>query len=200
MSRAAFIDLFRQTLTEPRVAGARVMAMGLPPQALWLALALIAVVMSLMLSGALMSVPLPDDAIGEMLRQNLAYSAPMMSALMMWGQSVISVFVLTWIGRMFGGQAALEDMLAVWVWGTIVIVFLGIGTGLVSVLIPPAAPIAFLASLAWSFYIFVAMIAAAHRFDTILKALGVYVVAILALAVGSALLGGAIGLAGTTGG
>jgi len=194
-ARALFIDLFRQTLTEPRAAGARVIAMGWPPQILWLTLGLIAVAMSLAVSGILQAAPLPEGEMGEMLRLNPAYRAPLLFALMQWGQAVISVFVLTWIGRAFGGEARVEDMLAVTIWLQLVAVVLGIGVVVITVLLPPIGAFALLAFVAWSIFIMLAMIDAAHRFDNFAKALGVFVVAIVALAVGSAMLAALIGAA-----
>ncbi len=194
-ARALFIDLFRQTLTEPRAAGARVIAMGWPPQILWLTLGLIAVAMSLAVSGILQTAPLPEGEMGEMLRLNPAYRAPLLFALMQWGQAVISVFVLTWIGRAFGGEARVEDMLAVTIWLQLVAVVLGIGVVVITVLLPPIGAFALLAFVAWSIFIMLAMIDAAHRFDNFAKALGVFVVAIVALAVGSAMLAALIGAA-----
>jgi len=194
-ARALFIDLFRQTLTEPRAAGARVIAMGWPPQILWLTLGLIAVAMSLAVSGILKAAPLPEGEMGEMLRLNPAYRAPLLFALMQWGQAVISVFVLTWIGRAFGGEARVEDMLAVTIWLQLVAIVLGIGVVVITVLLPPIGAFALLAFVAWSIFIMLAMIDAAHRFDNFAKALGVFVVAIVALAVGSAMLAALIGAA-----
>jgi len=194
-ARALFIDLFRQTLTEPRAAGARVIAMGWPPQILWLTLGLIAVAMSLAVSGILQTAPLPEGEMGEMLRLNPAYRAPLLFALMQWGQAVISVFVLTWIGRAFGGEARVEDMLAVTIWLQLVAIVLGIGVVVITVLLPPIGAFALLAFVAWSIFIMLAMIDAAHRFDNFAKALGVFVVAIVALAVGSAMLAALIGAA-----
>jgi len=194
-ARALFIDLFRQTLTEPRAAGARVIAMGWPPQILWLTLGLIAVAMSLAVSGILQTAPLPEGEMGEMLRLNPAYRAPLLFALMQWGQAVISVFVLTWIGRAFGGEARVEDMLAVTIWLQLVAVVLVIGVVVITVLLPPIGAFALLAFVAWSIFIMLAMIDAAHRFDNFAKALGVFVVAIVALAVGSAMLAALIGAA-----
>ncbi|MEI4195088.1 Yip1 family protein [Roseovarius sp. E0-M6] len=194
-ARALFIDLFRQTLTEPRAAGARVIAMGWPPQILWLTLGLIAVAMSLAVSGILQAAPLPEGEMGEMLRLNPAYRAPLLFALMQWGQAVISVFVLTWIGRAFGGEARVEDMLAVTIWLQLVAIVLGIGVVVITVLLPPIGAFALLAFVAWSIFIMLAMIDAAHRFDNFAKALGVFVVAIVALAVGSAMLAALIGAA-----
>ena len=113
MNMTLFKALFRQTLTDPRQAGHKVIALNLPVQSLWMALMLMAVLLSLMVSALLHLAPLPPDELGQVIQVMPAYQAPLMFAVLNWGQAVISVFVLHWIGRIFGGQGELRDRLSV---------------------------------------------------------------------------------------
>lgn len=201
MTRQGFvIDLFRQTLTEPRAAGARIIEMRWPQQALWLTLGLLAVGMSLIVSAMLQAVPLPEGEMGDMLRVNPAYHAPLLFAALQWGQAILSVLALTWIGRAFGGEGQVEDVLAVTIWLQIVTLVLGLGVVVATFLLPPLGAFAILAYVGWVLFIMLSMIDAAHRFGSLLKALGVFLATFFALAVISALLAGLLGAAPSTGG
>ncbi|MFU1476845.1 Yip1 family protein [Roseovarius sp. C7] len=200
MNREVFIALFKQSLTEPREAGRYIIGLNLPAQFLWMALAFLAAVMSLLVSGMFQIVPLPEGEMGDMMRMNPAYRTPLVFALMQWGQAVISVVVLTWIGRLFGGRARVEDMLAVTIWIQLIALVLGLGVGVLAVLLPPLGAFAILAYIAWALFITVAMIDAAHGFENMLKSLGVFIASIVALALGSALIAGMIGVSATAGG
>lgn len=200
MTTAPLFELFKRTLSEPRIVGAQLIAMNFPKQALWLALAAMAVVMSLLASAMLQMAPLPEGELGDLFRMSPAYRSPLMFAVLQWGQAVIGVFVLTWIGRIFGGEAAVEDMVVVMVWLQIVLFVLALGATAVSILLPPAAPIAMLAYVAWAVWMTLSMVDAAHRFDSSLKALCVLVTAFFALILGSAILASMIGMAGGAGG
>ncbi|QYX55447.1 YIP1 family protein [Roseovarius sp. SCSIO 43702] len=190
-------DLLRQTLTDPREAGRRIIAMGWPAQVLWLTLSLIAVVMSLLMSALLQAAPLPDDPMGDMLRLSPAYYSPLLFAALQWVQAIVSVFALTVVGRAFGGTARVEDMLAVTIWLQIVALILGLGVIVVGVILPPLGAFAILAYLAWALFITLALIDAAHGFDNIFKALGVLVATIIALTLISAILAGLLGITAT---
>lgn len=200
MNREVIIALFKQTLTEPRAAGRYIIGLDLPAQFLWMALAFLAVLMSLLVSGMFQLVPIPEGDMGDMVRMNPAYRTPLMFALMQWGQAVISVVVLTWIGRLFGGAARVEDMLAVTIWLQFIALVLGLGVGVLVVLLPPLGAFAILAYIAWALFITVAMIDAAHKFENMLKSLGVFIASILALALGSALIAGLLGVSASAGG
>lgn len=194
MNKALLGTLLRMTMTDPRRAGHAVIALGLPVQSLWLALMLMAILLSLMVSGVFHGVPLPPGAMGEAIRLSPAYHSPLIFAVINWGQAVISVFVLYWIGRMFGGQGTLGDMLAVMIWLQFVSLVLAAGLFLAGLIVPIAGGVLMLLALGWGVWATVALVDAANRFDNMFKAAGVCLVAVAAFSVGmtlfSAVLGG----------
>ncbi|MCZ7677193.1 MAG: hypothetical protein M5U35_16930 [Roseovarius sp.] len=115
------------------------MRWGLPLQGLWLALMLMAVLLSLLVSGVFHLAPMPPGEIGDLLRLSPAYHSPLVFAVINWGQALISIFVLHWIGHLFGGQGALADMLAVMIWLQFVSLVLAAGLFVAGLVLPVAA-------------------------------------------------------------
>jgi len=193
MTMAFVRVLLRTTLTDPRQAGREVIALGLPLQGLWVALMLMAVLLSLMVSGVFHAVPLPEGPMGEALRLSPAYHSPLIFAVINWGQAVISVFVLHWIGRIFGGQGQLADMLAVMIWLQFVSLLLAAGLFVIGLILPLAGGVITLMALGWGIWATIALVDAANRFDNMVKAAGVCLVAVFAFSVGMTLFSAVVG-------
>ena len=104
MTFDTFRTLFGTTLTNPRQGGREVIDLNLPTRGLWIALMLMAVVLSLLVSGLFHVSPMPPDELGQMIRMSPAFQAPLIFAVINWGQSGITVFVLHWISQMVGGD------------------------------------------------------------------------------------------------
>lgn len=194
MTLKRFVALLRATVTDPRQAGAEVIAMNWPLQGLWLALMLAAVLLSLLTSGLLQLAPLPDDQLGDVLRLSPAYRAPLLFALINWGQSVVSVLLLHGIGRLFGSRGALADVLAVMIWLQVVSLVLAVSLFVVGLALPTIGGVMFLAAFFWGIWATIGLVDAAGRFDNMLKAAAVCAVALVAgfviMTVLSALIGG----------
>lgn len=193
MTYDRFRALFRTTITNPRRAGAELIDLRLPVQGLWLALMLVAVLLSLMVSAVLHTMPLPPDEVGQLLRMSPAYQAPLLFALINWGQAVISVFVLYWIGRAFGGQGELADMLAVMIWLQCVTLVLAVSLFVIGLVLPMIGALALLLAFFWGLWATVALVDAANRFDNMLKAAGVCVVAVVAFSIGMTIFSAVVG-------
>jgi len=188
-----FKKLFRTTLTNPRQAGAEVIAMGLPMQGLWIALLLMAVLLSLLFSALFHTRPLPPGQLGEMVRMSPAYQSPLFFAFLNWGQAVISVFVLHWIGRTLGGRGELADMLAVMIWLQAVSLVLAVVLFTAGLIVPIIGSLALLLAFFWGMWATVGLVDAANRFNNILKAAVVCVAAFVALSVGMAVFSAVVG-------
>lgn len=200
MTRAGFMSLLRITLTDPRQAGRAVIGLELPLRALWVALMLMAVLLSLMVSALFLTAPLPPGAMGEAIRLSPAYHSPLIFALINWGQAVISVFVLHWIGQALGGQGRLGDILAVMIWLQVVSLVLAAGLFVVGLVLPALGGFMTLAALGWVLWAAVALIDAANRFDNLARAAGVCVAALAAFTLGMMLISAVIGGLATRGG
>ncbi len=187
-----FKPLFRLMLTRPKKAGALMIDLGVPSQALWMALTLISVSVSLLASGLLHMVPLPDVEMGLLVRNSLPYTSPLLFALANWGNAALSVFIFLWIGRIFGGTGQIHDILSVIVLlqGTAVIVL----TGLVAVgfILPLISSILMLGVAFWAIWAMICLMDVAHGFQNIGKAIGTFFVAAIGVPMGLSLFTGAI--------
>ena len=172
--------LFRTTLTDPRQGGRDVIALNLPTQGLWIALMLMAVILSLLVSGLFYVSPIPDDDLGQMIRSSPAFQSPLLFALINWGQSVVTVYVLHFVSRMVGGEGEVRDMLSVMIWLQVKTLVLAETFSLVSLVIPAIGALCMLLAFFWGLWAIVAFVDAASDFDSMFRALGVCIAGFLA--------------------
>jgi len=188
-----FTALLRTTVTDPRQAGAQVIAMNWPLQGLWIALMLVAVLLSLLVSALLQVAGLPDDEMGNLLRMSPAYRAPLLFALINWAQAVISVVMLHWVGRMLGGRGDLADMLAVMIWLQIVSLVLAISLFAVALILPMIGGLMVLIAFFWGIWATIGLVDAAGRFDNMFRAAGVCAVSVVAVSIVMTVLSALVG-------
>lgn len=203
MYSVALKPLFRLSLVSPREAASQVVAMGLPANALWIALSLVSVLSALMMSSLLQLVPLTDEPMAQLLGESPARNSPMIFAILQWGRAVLTVFVLHWVGRALGGQGSLQDVLGVITWLQAMTFALIAILMVVGMIIPILSSLGFLVFVGWYLWSVVTYIDEAHEFDNPFKAIGVLIVSIMGVLLGMsvfmALLGG-IFLSGVAGG
>ena len=185
-------SLFGETIRSPREAGERIIAMGLPIQALWIALSLVSVVTSLVFSGLMQIGSLPDDQFGQIMSASPAYSAPLVFALMQWARAIVSVFVFYWVGRILGGRGPLEDVLAVLALLQAVTFVLMVGLLITGLVLPFLTSLAILAAFIWWLWAITALLDVAHGFENMFKATGVLILSVLGVTVGMSIFFGAV--------
>ena len=175
-------DLFVQTLFSPRAAADRIMALRLPREWLWMALALMSVLNGIVYSVSLYMGPERDPQSMQMIPP--AFQSPALFSLFLLGALVITVLTLTWVGRSLGGAGQVPQVLALIVWMQV----LRLGVQLALLVLMLALPLAGLALVmvasVWGLVILVVFIDRAHGFDNIFKSIAVLVLAVLAMVVG----------------
>ncbi|MEM7597470.1 MAG: YIP1 family protein [Pseudomonadota bacterium] len=180
MTFDTFKSLFRTTLTDPRRGGRDVIALNLPMQGLWIALMLMAVILSLLVSALFQISPIPEDELGQIIRSSPAFQSPILFALINWVQSVITVYVLHFVSRMVGGEGEVRDMLSVMIWLQVMTLVLAVVFTLVSLIIPAIGALCMLVAFFWGLWAVVAFVDAAADFDSMFRALGVCIAGFLA--------------------
>ena len=181
-------ELFVQSLVAPRAAGARIIALQLPPQALWIALALVSILLTAVFTAIMYSLPLNEAQFAELRQLMPAFESPLVVAIQNWGQTVISILLYHWIGRILGGRGQLNDMLAVMIWLQTLVLVLVVAIAVFALILPIVAGLLVIFGLFWLIWATVAFIDAAHRFDNIFTAIGVLIIAMIALMVGPLIL------------
>lgn len=182
MNRQLIVDLFRQTLFSPRAAADRIMALWMPREWLWMALALMSVLNGIVYSVSMYMGPERDPEMMQMIPP--AFQSPALFTLFLFGALVVTVLMLTWVGRSLGGAAELPQVLALIVWLQV----LRLGVQLALLVLMLALPLGGLALVmvasVWGLVILVVFIDRAHGFDNIFKSVAVLVLAVLAMVVG----------------
>ena len=192
MKNLSVRDLLTTTLTRPREAGRDVIALNFSTQVLWMALTLISITMSAMVSGMFHLIPVPPDATGDVIRSMLFYTSPIGFALLNLGNAILSIFVLFWSGRMFGGTGEMREILSVIVLFQATVIALLVSIALASILLPFLSAIAFVIFAVWAIWAMVSLIDVAHGFESVGKAFAVFLMATFVVPFGLSIILGAL--------
>lgn len=188
MNRAALRDLTVATLTEPRVAAARLIGLGLGRDILWQALLLAVVLNALAFWLGVLAVPS-----GQELPPMMA--TPFMFALTMGCGAVVTVFAITFVGTWLGGAAQLDEILVLVAWLQALRLVVQVIATVLTVSLPGLALLLLMAVNIYGLWIFVNFIDVAHRFGSLLKAFGVILMAGFGIVIGLVLM---LSIIGTT--
>jgi len=177
------------SIMEPSDTAHKVIAFGAPAQALWTALALVAVLNVVLLAILQLLTPTPVTAdINTFQLSPFAYTAIIGAFL------ILFVFGLESVGRFFGGAGTRVATLAIVVWFQAVSLTLE-AVQLVLVLISPAIASLFgLLSLAALVWVFINFINVLHKFENLGKALVTIVLALMMTALGAGLILAILGI------
>ena len=169
------------SLRDPAEAARRVIAFDLPREMLWTALALMAILNTLMYSAtaALVPGPSPMPAI---------FQTPFAYLMFMGGGLVLVSIALYWTGRSFGGTGSLDDILSVMIWLQFLRVLVQVVSIVLLLTLPLLAALLTLAAAILGLWIFVHFIDQAHRFGSPLKSVGVIVASFIGMVMGLSIL------------
>lgn len=188
MNMGFAVDLFRQTLSAPRAAADRILALNLPREWLWMALALMGVLNGIVYSLVLQMGGPPDPGAAPMIPA--ALQSPALFTLFLLGALVITVMTLTWVGQAMGGKAQVAQILALITWMQALRLAVQLALVVLMLALPLAGLILVVTASIWGFVILVVFVDRAHEFGNIFKAAAVIILAFLGMLVGvSAILG-----------
>lgn len=192
MTLPSFRDLVIETIRTPATAAGRLLSLDLPREALWMVMALMCVLNAIVYFVSVgINPPSPDMQM--MIPPPL--QSPVLLTLFLFGALVISVFVLQWIGQMLGGTARTGDILILMAWLQVMRFLFQCTVVVVSLVSIGLGSLVVLAGSIWAIYVMAAFIDRANGFDSLLKALGVMLLALAAVALGLSLILAVIGAA-----
>jgi hypothetical protein len=165
------------TLRAPQEAAAYIMRQNLPQEFLWTALALVAVLNTILsaLSNMLVPVPPPLDTI---------VASPFVFSTIVAGGLLLTVYAIYWTGRMMGGQGEVKELLALIVWLQVLRTVAQVAVLVLLIAVPYLASLMVLVAAAVTIWIFVNFVSAGLRFDSLVKALVVVIIGGIALMIG----------------
>lgn len=173
MTFEGFLRLALQSVTNPREVGALLLSIRPNREALWTAFALVVVLNTLVFS---VSIQLAPEGIPDFLANSTSFLAMQAAVL------AASILGFTWVGRLFGGRARLEEMALLMIWMQGLRVLVQIALLVLVPLSPVLGGFATMAATALGVWIVVNFIDEAHELRSLLKALAVLVLGVLAMA------------------
>lgn len=185
-----FKALFTETMMRPMQAAQTIIDLGVKREVLWTALVLVALLNAIQFSLSFhlsAGVPPPDMPAEEQALFQFFISMaerPFIFTMFLASSLVISVFVLSWVGRMLGGQGALPEVLAVVTWWQVIGFAIGLVIWLLGFVALPIAGLLGIITNVWLLYAIAGLLAGAHRFGSPLGGLGTIVLSLLLLAIG----------------
>ncbi|MEM6939300.1 MAG: Yip1 family protein [Pseudomonadota bacterium] len=177
----ALMPIIQTSVRTPRTAADLIMSMDLDRNTLWTALALVAIVNTLMLYFV---VQFADPRV----EVPSYFGQPMTLFLLNAGLMVAYIHAMYWAGLAIGGQGRLLDVVAVVVWFQALWVLAQAGTMLLSLAIPALGSLVSLAVAIWGFWIFMNFLAAALHLTSPWHSLAVLLVSFLGLVFGFGIL------------
>ena len=186
-SAMSFPQLAVLTLRAPQEAASYIMRQNLPQEFLWTALALVAILNTIMstLSNMLVPVPPPLDTI---------VASPFVFSTIVAGGLLLTVYAMYWTGRMMGGRGEVKDLLALIIWLQVLRSVAQAAVLAMLIAVPYLASVMVLVAAAATIWIFVNFVSAGLRFNSLVKALVVVIVGGIALMIGLTLFLSVIGV------
>jgi hypothetical protein len=192
MTGKAFGPMVRQTLLDPRGAARRILSLGLSLREGWLALALMAVLNTLVYSVSVRLNPPSDPAILDMMGP--AFHAPAIFASVLFAALALTALAFTHAGRALGGTGSLGGMLVLLSWMQALRLLVQVALVVLAAVMPALAGIVAIVAAVWGGYILVAFMAEAHGFASLWRAAGALCIAFMGLVFGLSLLFSLAGL------
>jgi hypothetical protein len=190
MTPDVLMPLVQTTLRAPRLAAEQIIGWRLSRDALWTALALVAVlntfVIVLLIQVSQPSVPLPSY-----------FSMPLALYVLLAGILVVYVHAIYWAGLAIGGQGALNDVLALVVWLQVLRAVAQVGVLVLTIVVPSLALILSLTIGIWGLWILLNFIALALNLPSIGHAIAVLIIGAVGLVLGLGILLSLITVAAT---
>jgi hypothetical protein len=182
-----FPELALLTLRNPQAAAEIILDWNMPKEALWTAIALVSVMVTILstLSNMIFPVPPPLNAI---------VGVPFMYFIVAAGGFVATVYALYWTGRMLGGEGEIEDLMVLLLWLQVLRASAQVAVLVALLVFPALASFLVLFVAAATLWVFVHFIRIGLHLNSILHALVVLFVGAFALIAGLSLLLSLIGV------
>jgi hypothetical protein len=186
MDKSLVMSLIVSSLRDPRAAAGQVMGYALGRDALWTALALVAIINTFLVLFVLQfsgpTMPLPGY-----------FDTPLALFILIAGLTVVYVHAMYWAGLMIGGKGTLTDVLAIVVWFQILRALAQVAVIVVSLALPPLGALFSLVVAVWGLWIFLNFLATALNLKSAWHSIAVLLLSFIGLVVGLGILLGLIG-------
>lgn len=169
----SLVPLARQAITQPREAATTLLSMGVPREALWPGFFLMVI----------LSILLTSIGRGQDLEIVAGTPSPLIMALLTAVISVASVLAVWKVGQFLGGTGTFEEALLLTIFMQAILFVAQVIELLLAILVPPVGMVFSLVLIIMAVWINVNFIAALHGFSSLMKSLGVLLLASLGVAI-----------------
>lgn len=154
-------NLILESIRDPQEGATRVLSFAPPREALWLLLALVAVLSTLMSQVAfVLSGASADASMGTLMGTPVGMAA--LQALFIVG----TVYLVYWVGRACGGQGSFEETLLLVVWLQVIFVAVQLAQLVLAIIAPFLTLLVLVASVGLFFYLLTYFVLVLHRFQS----------------------------------
>jgi Na+/melibiose symporter-like transporter len=175
-------DLVVETIRRPASAARTIVTFNPPPEALWIALALVGVLNTILFTLTNIVVPGPSTL-------PAALTSPLVILMIVIGGLILSALALYLAGRALGGAGPLRDILLLMIWLQ-AMRFLAQAVTLVMLFVAPIFAVVFVMAVnLLSIWILLHFINAVHHLESLIRSAGVLIAAIVGLSLALSLLG-----------
>ncbi len=169
-----------RTVKNPREGATEVLALGVPREALWSALALV-VVLSILFAHVTALLVTGDTGTGMPV-------GPAATGFIQLALLVIMVFAVFWIGRAMGGRGSFEESILLVAWLQFIMVCLQVLQAAVLILLAPLAGLIGLLGIALFLWLLTNFVAVLHGFPSLIKVFLMILVSAFGIAFGLSLI------------
>jgi hypothetical protein len=169
-----------RTVKNPREGATEVLALGIPREALWSALALV-VVLSILFAHVTALLVTGDTGTGMPV-------GPAATGFIQLALLVIMVFAVFWIGRAMGGRGSFEESILLVAWLQFIMVCLQVLQAAVLILVAPLAGLIGLLGIALFLWLLTNFVAVLHGFPSLIKVFLMILVSAFGIAFGLSLI------------
>ena len=190
MKPADFTMLAQMTLRDPREAARIIMALNLPREVLWTALALIAAINTIILQLLIAASPPETQA-----QFPSYFSAPLVVFTLLAGVMVVYVHTVYWAGRAISGKGLLFDILALIVWLQVLRTAIQLIVLVLTMVAPALAGLLSIVAFAWGLWVLLNFMVEALELPSLSHAGLALMLAVVGLVLGMGILLAVLGLA-----
>ncbi|WP_227268094.1 YIP1 family protein [Roseobacter weihaiensis] len=181
-----FPELALLTLRDPRAAAEIILGWNISREALWTAIALVSVIVTILSTLSNLAFPVPAPL-------NAVVGNPLMYFIVAAGGFVATVYAVYWTGMMLGGRGTVEDLMLLILWLQALRAAAQVAVLLTLLVAPVLASFLVLFVAVATLWIFVQFISIGLHLESILRALVVLVISAVALVAGLSFLLSLIG-------
>ena len=170
----SFSDLALLTVRDPKSAAEIVLDWNVPREALWTAIALISVVVTILSTLSNMIIPVPPPLNGIV-------GNPLLYCAIAAGGFIATVYAVYWTGRMLGGEGRIEEMMILLLWLQALRAVAQVAVLIALILAPVLASFLVLFIGVATLWVFVHFINAGLRLNSMMRAIAVLFLGAVAL-------------------